>query len=113
MKLNKENVLNAVEFNKAEVDFDGWDYDQIHGVNYALHDVKLDVEEDVQVAYPEHQELQDSREQLDELLLEGCDHESEEYMAVYEKIYRYIIGEMNDIYDYDAEPKVLIDGQVQ
>lgn len=111
MILDKNYILNALKSGELEADFDSWDFDEIFGVRHAVHDIKE--VSDVQVAFPEHQELQDLREELKETLLEGYDHESKKYLKIFDEISSFLEGEMNDVYDYETEPKVLIDGQVQ
>ena len=108
--MNKEQVLKAIENGDLEVNWEFWDYEDEHGHKLARHELLEDGEPSLyEVLYPEHEDLQELREDLMQA------EDEADYVAI-ERIKAEIDDrisgvERNDVFDYDAEPSVLFDGQ--
>ena len=108
--MNKQQVLENIENGALEVNWEYWDYEDEDGHKFARHEVLEDGEPTLyEVIYPEHEDLQELREDLMQAQDEE-DYEAIERIKV-EIDDRISNVEHNDVFDYDAEPSVLFDGQ--
>ena len=108
--MNKQQVLENIN---KEVYAVNWEYNEIEeeGIHkFARHEVLIDGEvSEYEVLYPEHEDLQELREYLSEAEDHG---DVEEIELIKAEINDRLSGvEQNDVFDYDAEPSVLFNGQ--
>lgn len=108
--MEKQQVLQNIESGLYQVnwEYNEIEYEDIHKL--ARHVVLIDGEvSEYEVLYPEHEDLQELREEL----AEAEDHgDAEEIERIEYKIYDRLSGvEQNDVFDYDAEPSVLFNGK--
>ena len=107
--MNKQQVLENINKEVFKVN---WEYNEIEEEDihkFARHKVLIDGEvSEYEVLYPEHEDLQELREEL----AEAEDHgDAEEIERIEYEIYDRLSGvEQNDVFDYDAEPSVLFNG---
>lgn len=117
MKKQVEMILKAVELD--EVNYDQWDFDHINGEEHIVHDVKIEGDDHIQVAYPQLDELVQLKEALNEEKLYADDEEldefghSQHYYELLDEVEAWYEGGVNDIFDYDAESIILVNGQQQ
>lgn len=117
MKKQVEMILKAVELD--EVNYDQWDFDQINGEEHIVHDVKIEGDDHIQVAYPKREELLHLEEALEDEKLDVDDEDldeygrSQHYYELLDTVQAWLEGEASDIFNYDAEPIILINGQQQ
>ena len=108
--MNKQQVLENINKGAFKVN---WEYNEIEEEDihkFARHEVLIDGEvSEYEVLYPEHEDIQELREDL----AEAEDHgDVEEIERIKYEIYDRLSGvEQNEVFDYDAEPSVLFDGQ--
>lgn len=116
MDMNKEFIKCAVIWNM--VNYDEWDYQHIGGDEHVVHNVNDESDDLVQVAFPqkEHiinlkEELEDERLYADEDEVDECG-KSKRYYELLDELEHWLSGEINDIFNYDAEPIILVNGQI-
>lgn len=115
--MNKQKILCAV--NLGKVDYNEWDYQHIGGDEHVVHDVVIGSYDLVQVAFPQKQYIINLKEELEDEKLYASEDEVDEwgkskrYYQLLDELEHWLSGEVNDIFDYDAEPIVLINGQQQ
>lgn len=108
--MNKQQVLENINKEVFKVN---WEYNEIEEEDihkFARHEVLIDGEvSEYEVLYPEHEDIQEIREDLAEAEDNGDEKEIEELEY---KLYDRLAGvEQNDVFDYDAVPSVLFNGQ--
>lgn len=108
--MNKQQVLENINKEVFKVN---WEYNEIEEEDIhklARHEVLIDGEvSEYEVLYPEHEDIQELREELAEA--EDYDN-AEEIERIEYKLYDRLAGvEQNEVFDYDAEPSVLFNGQ--
>lgn len=108
--MEKQQVLKNIENGLYQVN---WDFNEIEEEDIhklARHEVLIDGEvSEYEVLYPEREDLQELREEIEEKndLGEWLEAEDLEF-----KLYDRLAGvEQNDVFDYDAEPSVLFNGR--
>lgn len=117
MKKQVKMILKAVELD--EVNYDEWNFDHINGEEHVVHDVKIEGDDHIQVAYPQKQHIVDLKEELEEEELYPEDDKvdewgkSERHYQLLDELEHWLSGEVSDIFNYDAEPIILINGQQQ
>lgn len=108
--MNKQQVLENInkEVFKVNWDYNEIEWEDIHKL--ARHEVLIDGEvSEYEVLYPEHEDIQELREELAEAEDYGSEKEIQELEY---KLYDRLAGvEQNDVFNYDAEPSVLFNGQ--
>lgn len=108
--MNKQQVLENINMEVFKVN---WEYNEIEEEDihkFARHEVLINGEvSEYEVLYPEHEDIQELRENLSK----AEDHGNvEEIEIIEEEINERLSGvEQNDVFDYDAEPSVLFNGQ--
>lgn len=108
--MKKQQVLENIN---KEVFAVNWEYNEIEEEDihkFARHAVLVNGEvSEYEVLYPEHEDIQELREELAEA--EDYGNEKEIKQIEY-KLYDRLAGvEQNEVFDYDAEPSVLFNGQ--
>ena len=108
--MNKQQVLENIN---KEVYAVNWEYNEIEEEDihkFARHEVLISGEvSEYEVLHPEHEDIQELRESLSEAEDHGNVKEIELIKA---EINDRLSGvEQNDVFDYDAEPSVLFNGQ--
>lgn len=113
MKMNKGLILENVAKGVWEVDFDRWGFDEseVSGGKYIVHMVMHEGDDLIEIAYPEQEDIIKLREDLYEAKL------SRQPLEVIERIGWFIVDrlsgvEINDVYDYDADPIVSVNGVI-
>lgn len=101
----KQQILDAIKNNKLEINWEQYDFDGYH----ILHKVE-GFEDDVEVGYPEIKELQHLREDLEDEKLYGEGEQGELYWEILDEIEYILSGGLDDVFDYDAEPKIYVNG---
>lgn len=121
MDMNKEFIKRAVIWNM--VNYDEWDCQHIGGDEHVVHNVNIEnvnIESDdlVQVAFPQKEHIINLKEELVEEKLYASEDEVDEwgnskrYYQLLDELEHWLSGEVNDIFDYDAEPIILVNGQI-
>lgn len=113
MKMNKGLILENVAKGVWEVDFDMWGLgkSEVSGEKYIIHNVMHEGDDLIEVAYPEQEDIIKLREDSKEAKLHGKPLEVIEH-AKWLIVDRLSDVEINDIYDYDADPVVLVNGVI-
>ena len=108
--MEKQQVLKNIENGLYQVN---WEYNEIEEEDIhklARHEVLIDGEvSEYEVLYPEHEDIQELREGIEEKNDAGEWLEAEDLeFALYDRLAGV---EQNNVFNYDAEPSVLKNGQ--
>lgn len=108
--MDKQQVLENIKKGLFKVN---WEFNEIEDEDmhkFARHEVLIDGEFiGYEVLYPEHEDIQELREEIEEKNDSGEWLEAEDLEF---ELYDRLAGvEQNEVFDYDAEPSVLFNGQ--
>lgn len=109
-EMNAPQVIEKIENGDWEVEYDYFDLEILDGHYYVRHSINVNDEvSEYEVEFPEHEDIQELREEI---------YEAEDLGDSFERIdeLKAILNdrlsgvEHNDVYDYEAVPSVLHKG---
>lgn len=113
LKLDKMTILDAIDSGTMAVIPEGYTLEDSFAYGRLIcHEVENPHGAIIEVAYQEHQHIQDLRDELlfVRMTSENVAHDAE-YNELLDELEHILEGEIEDVFDYDSEPLVYLNGE--
>lgn len=120
--IKKEQLMELLNEGRIELDSGNYYPTVMYSENFMSHKLELVnvskeeeeifEENDIELLYPEFEHIKDIREEMEEGLRVGeFDESDEEYIDLLVDLNHELSNQIYDIYDYDQEPLIRVNGQ--